>query len=67
MLLEQEKIADETKLFLQRWGLKAKYVACMCQISEKVFSGFCNHKLALTANQLLRLKSYMADYESRNR
>lgn len=67
VLLEQERLANETKDFLQIWGLKGKYVAKMCSISEKVFSSFINHKLTLSPNQMFRLKSYMADYERRNK
>ncbi len=66
MILEQVSVADETRAFLQRWGLKGKYVAGVCFIPERIFSRFMTHKVALTANQLMRLKNYMFDYEQRN-
>jgi len=66
MLLEQEKIANETRAFLSHWGLKAKYVATKCDISPKVLSQFMNHKLVLSQNQLKRLLSYISEYERRN-
>ena len=66
MVTEQEQLANETKAFLVRWGLKAKYVASVCVISQKVFSQFMNHKLALSQNQLNRLMAFISDYERRN-
>ncbi len=66
MITEQEQLANETKAFLVRWGLKAKYVANVCVISQKVFSQFMNHKLALSQNQLNRLMAFISDYERRN-
>ena len=65
-MLEQSNVADDTREFLQRWGLKGKFVAATCYIPEQIFSRFVNHKLALTSNQLKRLMEYMADYERRN-
>lgn len=55
MLLEQEAVAEQTKAFLVRWGLKAKYVAKVCGISEKTFSRFLNHKLALSKDHIIQL------------
>lgn len=66
MITEQEQLANETKAFLVRWGLKAKYVASVCVISQKVFSQFMNYKLALSQNQLNRLMAFFSDYERRN-
>lgn len=67
MLHEQENLADETKSFLIRWGLKSRYVAEVCDIPERTLSRFVNHKLALSDMQLARLEYYIADYELRNR
>lgn len=66
MLLEQEKIANDTRSFLTRWGLKAKYVANKCNINPKIFSQFTNHRLTLSNNQLQRLVSFITEYEKRN-
>jgi len=66
MLLEQARIANETRDFLSHWGLKAKYVANKCDLNPKVLSLFMNHKLALSQNQLNRLISYITEYERRN-
>lgn len=66
MLREQEQLAAETREFLSRWGLKAKYVAEQVQIDEKSFSKFVNHKLALPDYQVLQLRNYVEDYERRN-
>lgn len=66
MLLEQEAVAEQTREFLLRWGLKARFVAKVCGISEKTFSRFLNHKLALSQNHICQLKSYIEDYERRN-
>lgn len=66
MLIEQEQAANDTKVFLMRWGLKAKYVAEVCELSPKVFSQFINHKLALSKNQINRLMGFITDYERRN-
>lgn len=66
MLLEQERAADETREFLSQWGLKGRYVASVCEINEKTFSRFLNHKIVLSSSQLARLLKYRADYEQRN-
>lgn len=66
MLLEQECVAEQTREFLGRWGLKAKYVAKVCGISEKTFSRFLNHKLALSQNHIFQLNNYIENYEQRN-
>ena len=66
MLTRQDHIANETKAFLQRWGLKQKYVASVCRISPKVLSEFVNHKLALSNKQMDSLTGYILDYERRN-
>lgn len=65
-VMEQYKTAEDIKVFLSRWGLKQKYVAEICQIPEKVFSRFLTGKLALSENQLVRVISYINDYEQRN-
>ena len=46
-MLEQSNVADDTREFLQRWGLKGKFVAATCYIPERIFSRFLNHKTAL--------------------
>lgn len=66
MIMEQEQLANQTRAFLMRWGLKAKYVASVCVIRQKVFSQFMNRKLALSQNQLNRLVEFISDYERRN-
>ena len=66
MLSAQEKLAISTKEFLRCRGLKAKFVAEVCRISENVFSQFVNHKLALSPGQITRLTDFMTDYERRN-
>lgn len=66
MLTEQEALANKTREFLDRWGLKAKYVAGVCNISPKVLSLFINHRLVLSKNQVSRLENYISDYENRN-
>lgn len=66
MLRDQEQLAIETREFLHRWGLKAKYVAMACDLTPKVLSGFMNFRLALSQNQVSRLNSYIAEYEARN-
>ena len=66
MLLEQQTIAEQTRDFLVRWGLKSKYVAKVCGISEKTFSRFLNHKLALSQNHICQLTNYIEEYERRN-
>ena len=66
MLLEQERAADETREFLSQWGLKGRHVASVCEINEKTFSRFLNHKMVLSSSQLARLLKYKTDYEQRN-
>lgn len=66
MLIKQQSIADETREFLNHWGLKAKYVAEQVCIDKQTFSKFINHRIALSGRQLLVLKQYMDDYEYRN-
>ena len=66
MLIKQQSIADETREFLNHWGLKAKYVAEQVCIDKQTFSKFINHRIALSERQLLVLKQYMDDYEYRN-
>ena len=66
MLLEQEALAEETRVFLKRWGLKGIYVSEVCEIHFKTFSRFLNHKVALSQPQMVRLKAYMHEYQKRN-
>lgn len=66
MLSEQEALADETRAFLKRWGLKGIFVSYVCQIHFKTFSRFLNHKIALSDAQVGRLREYMSDYQKRN-
>lgn len=66
-MIEQCNVAEKAKDFLQRWGLKGKFVAATCYIPERIFSRFLNHKTALSSKQLQRLENYMEDYEQRNR
>lgn len=66
MLLEQETLANHTKEFLKRWGLKAKYVAEVCDVSPKVLSQFVNHKMVLSNSQKNRLIHFVTEYERRN-
>lgn len=66
MLLEQEALANETRTFLKRWGLKGIYVAEICEIHFKTFSRFLNHKVVLSQPQMMRLVSYMNEYQARN-
>ena len=66
MLTEQEALANRTKDFLNKWGLKAKYVAEVCNVSPKVLSQFMNHKLALSIGQKNRLICFVTEYERRN-
>lgn len=66
MLIKQQSIADETRDFLNHWGLKAKYVAEQVCIDKQTFSKFVNHRIALSERQLLALKQYINDYEHRN-
>lgn len=64
--VEQYPIAEETKAFLSKWGLKKKFVARMCGIPEGVFSKFINNKVALSSKQLERVTFYTSDYVRRN-
>ena len=64
--VEQYPIAEETKAFLAKWGLKKKFVARMCGIAEGVFSKFINNKVALSSKQLERVTTYTSDYVRRN-
>ena len=66
VLSEQEALANRTKDFLNKWGLKAKYVAEVCDVSPKVLSQFMNHKLALSNSQKNRLICFVTEYERRN-
>ena len=66
MLQEQESIANETKAFMEKWGLKNMYVAKVYGISDQTLSRFVNHRIALASERLDRLTKYMADYEKRN-
>lgn len=66
MLLEQEALAEETRAFLKRWGLKGIFVSEVCEIHFKTFSRFLNHKIVLSQAQVERLETYMNDYQKRN-
>ena len=39
-LIEQAKTIEYTRAFLNKWGLKQKYVAQTCLIPEKSFLDF---------------------------
>lgn len=65
-LIEQAKTVEYTRAFLNKWGLKQKYVAQTCLIPEKIFSRFLTGKLALSDNQLARVMEYINDYEQKN-
>lgn len=64
--VEQYQVAEQTKEFLAKWGLKKKFVARTCGIPEGVFSKFINNKVALSGKQLERVTSYTSDYVRRN-
>ena len=64
--IHQYQLAEQTKSFLDTWGLKQRFVADTCKISEHVFSQFMNHKMMLSDGQMNRLVSYMAEYVRRN-
>lgn len=66
-LQSQAQVAEELKAFLCKWGLKGKFVADVCNISEQTLSRFANHRLVLPQNQLIRLTHYMSDYSQRNK
>lgn len=66
MLRDQEQLAIETREFLHRWGLKAKFVAIACDLTPKILSWFMDFRLALSQNKVNRLTSYIAEYEARN-
>lgn len=65
-ILEQSKIATEAKTVLERYGLKKRYVAKKCDISETTFYQFLNGKTALSEKQLTRVVAYIKDYVRRN-
>lgn len=65
-IIEQCNFAQNVRAFLNRWGLKQKYVANICGISETTFSDFINGRVALSRGQLERVDCYMKDYINRN-
>lgn len=65
-MYDQQSTADQLHKFLQTWGLKAKFVAQTCTISENIFSKFMSKKVALSTNQLSRVQHFMEDYIHRN-
>lgn len=65
-VMEQHPIAEQTKEFLGKWGLKQKFVAKTCNIPEPSFSQFVNGSLALSEKQLGRVMAYTSDYIRRN-
>ncbi len=64
--MEQYRHMKATQKFLEKWGLKQKYVASVCKISETDISKFLNGKMALSEKQLDRLLTYETDYIRRN-
>lgn len=65
-MMEQKKVAEQTKAFLSQWGLKHKFVAEKCKIPGTVFSSFIHGRLALSDRQLSRIEQYTSDYLRRN-
>jgi len=63
---EQSNVAEEVKDVLNRFGLKKKFVAKTCGISETTFYQFLSGKTALSSRQLSRVISYTKDYVRRN-
>lgn len=63
---DQYEVAEQTKEFIDKWGLKKKYVAATCSIPEVVFSSFINGRLALSERQISRIVEYTTDYVRRN-
>lgn len=63
---EQSNVAKEVKDILDRFGLKKKFVAKKCGISETTFYQFLSNKTALSSRQLSRVISYAEDYVRRN-
>ena len=66
MTQEQVNIANATKAFMEKWGLKNMYVAKVGGISDQTLSRFVNHRIALSSERLGILAKYMEDYERRN-
>lgn len=63
---EQSNVAKEVKDVVDRFGLKKRFVAKKCGISETTFYQFLNNKTALSDRQLSRVASYVEDYVRRN-
>lgn len=64
--MEQYRFVEEPNDFIARWGLKKKFVAETCGISESSFSKFLSGKAALSTKQLERVLAYTKDYVCRN-
>lgn len=62
---EQIIIANSTKEFLKRFGLKAIFVADSINVKQHIFSKFLCGTRVLTSNQLARLQAFISDYENR--
>ena len=63
---EQCQVATRTRAFFDAWGLKRKYVASVCMLTESTLSKFLSCERTLSAPQLARLTAYMDEYERRN-
>lgn len=60
---EQEPLVKRTNEFIEKYGIKKKWLAGKVKIDEQKFSYFCNSRFALSFNQYNNLVDFLNKYE----
>lgn len=60
---EQEPLIRRTNKFIEKYGIKKKWLAGKVRIDEQKFSYFCNFRFALSFNQYNNLVDFLNKYE----
>ena len=64
-IMEQLPLMQRTNNFLNRYGMKVKYLADRTKNTPKVLSTFVHGKTVLYAPQLQRLTAFMDEWDRR--
>lgn len=60
---EQEPLIKRTNEFIEKYGIKKKWLAGKVKIDEQKFSYFCNSRFALSFKQYNNLVDFLNKYE----
>lgn len=64
-LMEQSRLAQRTKRFLEKYGMKAAWLAEKINVQKSYFSTFLTGHAALYDPQVERLTEFLNEWEKR--